>query len=63
MRELVVREDRELRRIEAAIASIKRDPRAAQKSRSFLLKALEMEREELLQSYGHSRRRARDLAA
>jgi len=65
MRELIVQEDRELRRLETAIANIRRDPSAAQASRLFLLRALEAERNEVLRSYGgrRPRRMSRAMAA
>ncbi|HUZ75175.1 MAG TPA: hypothetical protein VMU87_19495 [Stellaceae bacterium] len=55
MKELIVRDDRELRRLDAAITAIRRTPVAAQTSRRCLLAALEAERNELLRSHGRSR--------
>ena len=56
MRELIVRDDRELRRIEATIATILRDdPTSARLSRHCLLQALRAEREELLRVHGRGR--------
>jgi hypothetical protein len=64
MKELIVQEDRELRRLETAIADLRRDPSAAHTSRLFLLRALEAERDEVLRSYGgrRPRRMSRGLA-
>ena len=56
MKELIVRDDRELRRLDIAIAAIRRDPVAARISRCCLLKALEAERDEILRSQGGGRR-------
>ena len=63
MRDLVVRDDRELRRLEAAIASIKESSPLVRSGRVCLLAALEAEREELLRCLGHRRGRAARLAA
>jgi hypothetical protein len=52
MRELVVRDDRELRRVERAIANIEQDTAAAQLRRHSLHTALTAERDELLRALG-----------
>ena len=62
MRELIVHDDRELRRIEAAIASIRKNSATARSSRCYLLAALEAEREEVLRSLGRGRPRQRMAA-
>jgi len=63
MRELIVRDDRELRRVERAIANIRRDPGAAKGRCQSLLAALEAERAELLKLYGRQLRSQRMAAA
>jgi hypothetical protein len=55
MRELIARDDRELRRLEHAIASIERDSAAEQRRRHCLYAALTAEREELLCALGRGR--------
>ncbi len=62
MNELIVRDDRELRRLEAAIAAIGQDRAAARTGRQCLLAALEAERDELLKIYGRARRSQRMAA-
>ncbi len=59
MKALIAKKDRQLDRIEAAIAAIRRDPIAAQTNRLYLLEALEAERDEVLRSYG---RRSRSIS-
>jgi len=56
MRELIVRDDRELRRLEKAIVTIRQNPIAARTSQCALLHALEAERDELLRLLGRGRR-------
>ena len=56
MRELIVHDDRELRRLEKAIATIHQNPVAARTSQYALLQALEAERAELLRILGRGRR-------
>lgn len=56
MRELIVRDDRELRRIEKAIAAIRQNPAAARTSQFALLRALEAERDEQRRILGRGRR-------
>ena len=62
MSELVVRDDRELRRIEAAIAALRRDRPSFQTRHQCLLAALEAERDELLKLNGRRRRIGRIAA-
>ncbi len=63
MRELIVRDDRELRRVESAIAAILRDAGAARGRCQSLLAALEAERDEQLKLLGRSRKQTRMAAA
>jgi len=60
MRELIVRDDRELRRIESAIAMIERASASDKLRRHCLLMALKAERDELLRALGRSRGFARE---
>ena len=52
MKELIVRDDRELRRVERAIAAIELSSASAKTSRRCLLTALYAERNELLHLLG-----------
>ena len=54
MRELILRDDRELRRIENAIATIERASESDKLRRHCLLAALHAERQELLRALGRS---------
>jgi hypothetical protein len=55
MRELIVHDDRELRRVERTIATIEQAPDAGKLSRHCLLAALHAERVELLRALGRGR--------
>jgi hypothetical protein len=55
--ELIVRSDRELRRIERAIAEIESRPAAERLRKAVLLQALITERAELTRSHGSARPR------
>lgn len=63
MRELILRDDRELRRIESAIATIEQASVSDRLRRHCLLTALTAERDELLRALGRSRTPARRRAA
>jgi hypothetical protein len=56
MRELILRDDRELRRIESAIATIEQASASDKLRRHCLLAALMAERDELLRVLGRGRR-------
>ena len=55
MKELILRDDRELRRVECAIATIERSSASDKLRRHCLLTALQAERDELLHALGRSR--------
>lgn len=54
MKELILRDDRELRRLESAIAVMEQAPASERLRRHCLLAALEAERDELLRVLGRS---------
>jgi hypothetical protein len=55
VRELIVRDDRELRRVESAIVSIEQNSNGSRLDTHCLLAALKAERNELLRYSGHRR--------
>lgn len=63
MRELILRDDRELRRVQSAIAQIEQASASDRLRRHCLLAALTAERDELLRALGRSRAPARRTAA
>jgi hypothetical protein len=63
MKELILRDDRELRRIETAIAAMERAPASERLRRHCLLAALEAERDELLRVLGRSHGPRRNATA